>query len=153
MTLWACSGDHAYNLGQVASPPSKTPHMPLTQTTTADDMSPQTPKSAHRLKPKHQRADMLICGCGGAQVDDRKGDAYMNAMQPLLATCPWIPIIGNRPSCATGCPWPLTAFPWPPVAFSRPFLGLSLPCQCLFLASHCFSFTFHCLSLPFIAFA
>ena len=28
--------------------------------------------------------------------DDRKGDAYMNALQPLLATCPWIPIIGNH---------------------------------------------------------
>ena len=27
--------------------------------------------------------------------DDRKGDAYMNALQPLTATCPWIPIIGN----------------------------------------------------------
>ena len=28
--------------------------------------------------------------------DDRKGDAYMNALQPLLSTCPWIPIIGNH---------------------------------------------------------
>ena len=28
--------------------------------------------------------------------DDRKGDAYMNAMQPLTATCPWIPIVGNH---------------------------------------------------------
>eukprot|EP01051_Picozoa_sp_SAG22_P015446 SAG22_NODE_2018_length_3130_cov_2.890135_2_plen_139_part_00 len=28
--------------------------------------------------------------------DDRKGDAYMNALQPLTATCPWIPIIGNH---------------------------------------------------------
>ena len=28
--------------------------------------------------------------------DARKGDAYMNALQPLLATCPWIPIIGNH---------------------------------------------------------
>ena len=30
------------------------------------------------------------------QADDRRGDAYMNAMQPLLAVCPWIPIIGNH---------------------------------------------------------
>ena len=29
-------------------------------------------------------------------VDDHRGDAYMNAMQPLLATCPWIPVIGNH---------------------------------------------------------
>jgi hypothetical protein len=28
--------------------------------------------------------------------DDRKGDAYMNSMQPLTATCPWVPIIGNH---------------------------------------------------------
>ena len=30
--------------------------------------------------------------------DDRKGDAYMNAMQQLTATCPWIPIVGNHES-------------------------------------------------------
>jgi hypothetical protein len=30
--------------------------------------------------------------------DDRRGDAYMNAMQPLLAVCPWVPIIGNHES-------------------------------------------------------
>lgn len=27
------------------------------------------------------------------QADDRRGDAYMNAMQPLLSVCPWIPIV------------------------------------------------------------
>jgi len=27
---------------------------------------------------------------------DRRGDAYMNAMQPLLSGCPWYPIIGNH---------------------------------------------------------
>ena len=26
------------------------------------------------------------------QADDRRGDAYMNAMQPLLSVCPWIPM-------------------------------------------------------------
>jgi hypothetical protein len=29
-------------------------------------------------------------------ADDRRGDAYMNAMQPLLAGCPWFPVIGNH---------------------------------------------------------
>ena len=29
------------------------------------------------------------------QADDRRGDAYMNALQPLLSVCPWIPIIGK----------------------------------------------------------
>lgn len=29
-------------------------------------------------------------------VDDRRGDAYMNAFQPAIATCPWFPIIGNH---------------------------------------------------------
>jgi hypothetical protein len=28
--------------------------------------------------------------------DGAKGDAYMNALQPLTATCPWIPVIGNH---------------------------------------------------------
>lgn len=27
---------------------------------------------------------------------DRRGDAYMNAFQPTLTTCPWFPIIGNH---------------------------------------------------------
>lgn len=27
---------------------------------------------------------------------DRRGDAYMNSFQPALATCPWVPIIGNH---------------------------------------------------------
>ena len=27
---------------------------------------------------------------------DRRGDAYMNAFQPALTTCPWFPIIGNH---------------------------------------------------------
>merc|ERR1711959_254334 len=29
---------------------------------------------------------------------DRRGDAYMNAFQPTLSTCPWFPIIGNHES-------------------------------------------------------
>lgn len=28
--------------------------------------------------------------------DDRRGDAYMNTFQAALATCPWIPVIGNH---------------------------------------------------------
>merc|ERR1711990_1366968 len=28
--------------------------------------------------------------------DDKRGDAYMNAYQRALATCPWIPVIGNH---------------------------------------------------------
>ena len=28
--------------------------------------------------------------------DDRRGDAYMNAFQPLLTSLPWFPIIGNH---------------------------------------------------------
>ena len=31
-------------------------------------------------------------------IGDRRGDAYMNSMQPALATCPWFPIIGNHES-------------------------------------------------------
>jgi hypothetical protein len=27
--------------------------------------------------------------------DNKRGDAYMNAWQPALAECPWMPIIGN----------------------------------------------------------
>merc|ERR1711871_1375364 len=27
---------------------------------------------------------------------DRRGDAYMNAFQPAIAGCPWIPVIGNH---------------------------------------------------------
>ena len=30
--------------------------------------------------------------------DGTKGDAYMNALQPLTATCPWIPVIGEQRS-------------------------------------------------------
>ena len=38
------------------------------------------------------------------QADDRRGDAYMNALQPLLSVCPWIPIIGNRAlTCICSC--------------------------------------------------
>lgn len=29
-------------------------------------------------------------------ADGLRGDAYMNAFQPTLATCPWLPIIGNH---------------------------------------------------------
>mmetsp|Transcript_42180 Transcript_42180/g.75523 ORF Transcript_42180/g.75523 Transcript_42180/m.75523 type:complete len:567 (-) Transcript_42180:138-1838(-) len=29
---------------------------------------------------------------------DRRGDAYMNVFQPVLQSCPWIPIIGNHES-------------------------------------------------------
>ena len=28
--------------------------------------------------------------------NDRRGDAYMNAFQRALATCPWFPIVGNH---------------------------------------------------------
>jgi len=27
---------------------------------------------------------------------DKRGDAYMNSFQPAIATCPWIPVIGNH---------------------------------------------------------
>lgn len=30
--------------------------------------------------------------------DDLHGDAYMQAFQPTLATCPWLPVIGNHES-------------------------------------------------------
>ena len=29
-------------------------------------------------------------------ANDRRGDAYMGAFQETLATCPWVPIIGNH---------------------------------------------------------
>ncbi len=29
---------------------------------------------------------------------DRRGDAYMNAWQPTLSQCPWLPVIGNHES-------------------------------------------------------
>jgi hypothetical protein len=29
-------------------------------------------------------------------VDGRRGDAYMNGYQRALASCPWVPIIGNH---------------------------------------------------------
>ena len=29
-------------------------------------------------------------------ANDKRGDAYMNVYQPTLATCPWLPIIGNH---------------------------------------------------------
>lgn len=32
------------------------------------------------------------------EADDRRGDAYMNAFQPLLTQLPWFPIIGNHES-------------------------------------------------------
>jgi hypothetical protein len=28
--------------------------------------------------------------------DNKRGDAYMNAFQPTLSTCPWIPLLGNH---------------------------------------------------------
>jgi len=31
-------------------------------------------------------------------AQDRHGDAYMNAFQPVLASCPWLPVIGNHES-------------------------------------------------------
>ena len=31
-------------------------------------------------------------------ADDRRGDAYMNVFQPILSSCPWLPIIGNHES-------------------------------------------------------
>jgi hypothetical protein len=30
------------------------------------------------------------------QVDDRRGDAYMNGIAPATSTCPWVPVIGNH---------------------------------------------------------
>jgi len=32
------------------------------------------------------------------QAADRHGDAYMNAFQPVLSSCPWLPVIGNHES-------------------------------------------------------
>lgn len=32
--------------------------------------------------------------------DDRHGDAYMNAFEPTIASCPWVPVIGNHESAA-----------------------------------------------------
>ena len=29
---------------------------------------------------------------------DKHGDTYMNAFQPTLASCPWLPVIGNHES-------------------------------------------------------
>lgn len=29
-------------------------------------------------------------------ADDRRGDAYLNAFEPVLSTCPWVPVIGNH---------------------------------------------------------
>ena len=29
-------------------------------------------------------------------ADNRRGDAYMNAFQPTLSICPWIPLLGNH---------------------------------------------------------
>lgn len=59
---------------------------------------------------KYNNVDNLLKDCQSGAIDvfghmgdhaydlgmenDRKGDAYMNALQPLFATCPWIPIIG-----------------------------------------------------------
>ena len=31
---------------------------------------------------------------------DRRGDAYMNALQPLLSSCPWLPIMYCAPAHA-----------------------------------------------------
>jgi hypothetical protein len=31
-----------------------------------------------------------------AWAGDRHGDAYMNAFEPTIASCPWLPIIGNH---------------------------------------------------------
>ena len=39
---------------------------------------------------------------------DAHGDAYMNAFQPVLAQCPWLPVIGNHESCARE----FSAFRW-----------------------------------------
>lgn len=30
------------------------------------------------------------------QVDDHRGDAYMNGIAPAVSTCPWVPVIGNH---------------------------------------------------------
>jgi hypothetical protein len=35
---------------------------------------------------------------------DRRGDAYMNMLQPLLSRCPWFPIIGDQPRLNTRPP-------------------------------------------------
>jgi hypothetical protein len=29
-------------------------------------------------------------------ADNKRGDAYMNAFQPVLSVCPWIPLLGNH---------------------------------------------------------
>ena len=31
-----------------------------------------------------------------AWAGDRRGDAYMNAFEPTIASCPWLPLIGNH---------------------------------------------------------
>ena len=33
-----------------------------------------------------------------AYAGDRRGDAYMNSFEPTIASCPWLPIIGNHES-------------------------------------------------------
>jgi hypothetical protein len=30
------------------------------------------------------------------QIDDHRGDAYMNGIAPATSTCPWVPVIGNH---------------------------------------------------------
>ena len=57
---------------------------------------------------------------------DRRGDAYMNALQPLLARCAWYPVIGNHEAsdgdhvCAAGFDFAIarlrTRAPHPPIA-------------------------------------
>ena len=30
------------------------------------------------------------------ESDERRGDGYMSAWQPVLANCPWMPVVGNH---------------------------------------------------------
>jgi len=60
----------------------------------------------------HNNMGNLMVACASGQIDailhmgdhcydlgmanDARGDAYMNAFQPVIANCPWYPVIGNH---------------------------------------------------------
>ena len=56
---------------------------------------PQPALASHHLTYVHvplPHADDL------GNAGDKHGDAYLNAFQPTLASCPWLPVIGNHES-------------------------------------------------------